>query len=113
MVREYKISTKLCKNAFLEIRSPTPKRKTILEKEGKQADLLVANNVLAHVPDLNGFVASIRRVLKPTGVAVLEIACEDGTTRFVAFAREFVPVVDLDAGHLVVDPAALDEGEGP
>lgn len=45
--------------------------------------------------------------------AVLEIAGEDGTTRFVAFTREFVPVIDLKAGHLVVDPAALDEGEGP
>jgi SAM-dependent methyltransferase len=39
---------------------------------GRQADLLVANNVLAHVPDLNDFVAGIRRVLKETGTATLE-----------------------------------------
>ena len=35
-------------------------------------DLLVANNVLAHVPDLNGFVAGVRAVLKPGGVATIE-----------------------------------------
>jgi SAM-dependent methyltransferase len=43
-----------------------------LAAEGRRADLLVANNVLAHVPDLNDFVAGIARVLKPGGVATLE-----------------------------------------
>lgn len=37
-----------------------------------QADVVHANNVLAHVPDLNGFVAGIATVLKPDGVAVIE-----------------------------------------
>ncbi len=41
---------------------------------GHAADLLVANNVLAHVPDLNGFVAGIRTLLKPAGVATLEFS---------------------------------------
>jgi SAM-dependent methyltransferase len=36
------------------------------------ADLVVANNVLAHVPDLNDFVAGIRRLLSPAGVATFE-----------------------------------------
>ena len=36
--------------------------------EGRRADLLVANNVLAHVPDLNDFVAGMERVLAPAGV---------------------------------------------
>ncbi len=36
------------------------------------ADVLHANNVLAHVPDLNGFVAGIATSLKPDGVAVIE-----------------------------------------
>lgn len=36
------------------------------------ADLLVANNVLAHVPDVNDFVAGISALLKPAGVATLE-----------------------------------------
>ena len=40
--------------------------------QGKQADLVVANNVLAHVPDLNDFVAGIEILLKPQGVATGE-----------------------------------------
>ncbi|CAN5835892.1 class I SAM-dependent methyltransferase [soil metagenome] len=43
-----------------------------LVTEGKQVDLLVANNVLAHVPALNDFVEGIRLILKPHGVATLE-----------------------------------------
>jgi SAM-dependent methyltransferase len=43
-----------------------------LHDEGKAADVFLANNVLAHVPDLNGFVEGIKILLKPTGVAVIE-----------------------------------------
>jgi len=43
-----------------------------LEEGGKQADLIVANNVLAHVPDLNDFVAGMKRLLKSDGVASVE-----------------------------------------
>ena len=43
-----------------------------LRQEGTQADVFLANNVLAHVPDLNGFVAGIATLLKETGVAVIE-----------------------------------------
>ncbi|HEY3230279.1 MAG TPA: class I SAM-dependent methyltransferase [Roseiflexaceae bacterium] len=43
-----------------------------LRDEGRQADLFLANNVLAHVPDLGGFVKAIRTILKTTGVAVIE-----------------------------------------
>jgi len=39
---------------------------------GEQPDLLVGNNVLAHVPDLNDFVAGMKIVLKPTGVITME-----------------------------------------
>jgi SAM-dependent methyltransferase len=39
---------------------------------GQQADLIAANNVLAQVPDLNDFLAGMKRVLKPLGVATLE-----------------------------------------
>ncbi|NMG05387.1 class I SAM-dependent methyltransferase [Brasilonema sp. UFV-L1] len=38
----------------------------------KQADLLVANNVLAHVPDINDFVAGCKILLKPKGVITME-----------------------------------------
>ncbi len=43
-----------------------------LADSGKQADVFLANNVLAHVPDLNGFVEGIRTILKPYGLAVIE-----------------------------------------
>ena len=39
---------------------------------GQQADLMVANNVLAHVPDINDFVGGFARLLKPQGVATFE-----------------------------------------
>ena len=43
-----------------------------LARAGRQADLMVANNVLAHVPDINDFVAGFARLLKPQGVATFE-----------------------------------------
>jgi len=43
-----------------------------LVAEGLRADLIHAHNVLAHVPDLNGFVAGIRTLLAPGGAAVIE-----------------------------------------
>lgn len=43
-----------------------------LADAGRLADVFHAHNVLAHVADLNGFVAGIAKVLKPTGVAVIE-----------------------------------------
>jgi SAM-dependent methyltransferase len=45
--------------------------RTVLASSGP-ADLIVANNVLAHVPDLNDFVAGIALLLAPDGVASLE-----------------------------------------
>jgi SAM-dependent methyltransferase len=44
-----------------------------LVSDGIRADVFHAHNVLAHVPDLNGFIAGVRAILKPTGVAVLEV----------------------------------------
>jgi SAM-dependent methyltransferase len=43
-----------------------------LVAEGKQADLILGNNVFAHVPDVNDFVAGIATLLKSQGVAALE-----------------------------------------
>lgn len=43
-----------------------------LAAEGYPADLIVANNVLAHVPDINDFVAGFSLLLKPGGVATFE-----------------------------------------
>lgn len=44
-----------------------------LVAEQGHADLFLANNVLAHVPDLQGFVQGIAHVLRPGGVAVIEV----------------------------------------
>ena len=43
-----------------------------LAQELEPADLVVANNVLAHVPDINDFLAGIAQLLKPTGLASIE-----------------------------------------
>lgn len=43
-----------------------------LVKKGQQADLMVANNVLAHVPDINDFISGFNKLLKPNGVATFE-----------------------------------------
>lgn len=44
-----------------------------LRSAGQEADVVHAHNVLAHVPDLNGFVRGIGRLLKEGGVAVIEV----------------------------------------
>jgi 2-polyprenyl-3-methyl-5-hydroxy-6-metoxy-1,4-benzoquinol methylase len=43
-----------------------------LVAEGKKADLLLGNNVLAHVPDVNDFVAGMKIILKPDGIFTME-----------------------------------------
>jgi SAM-dependent methyltransferase len=43
-----------------------------LAADGRRADLIIANNVLAHVPLLNDFVAGIARLLKPDGTVTIE-----------------------------------------
>jgi SAM-dependent methyltransferase len=43
-----------------------------LKEEGVAADLLLGNNVLAHVPDLNDFVRGMKTLLKPAGVITME-----------------------------------------
>jgi len=43
-----------------------------LVAKGRQADLLLGNNVLAHAPDINDFVAGMKILLKPAGVITME-----------------------------------------
>lgn len=43
-----------------------------LAQQGKQADLVVGNNVYAHVPDINDFTRGLQAVLKPNGTITLE-----------------------------------------
>jgi SAM-dependent methyltransferase len=44
-----------------------------LRNEGRAPDLIVGNNVLAHVPDPNDLVAGVRALLKPGGIASFEV----------------------------------------
>lgn len=44
-----------------------------LTEQGQSADVIIANNVFAHVADTNGFVSGLAQLLKPTGVAVIEV----------------------------------------
>ena len=43
-----------------------------LRSEGRQADLIIGNNVFAHVPDINDFTAGLKTALKPGGTITLE-----------------------------------------
>jgi SAM-dependent methyltransferase len=43
-----------------------------LSKKGQKADLLIGNNVLAHVPDINDFVKGMKIILNPGGVVTME-----------------------------------------
>lgn len=54
--------------------------------DGIQADVLHANNVLAHVADLNGVIEGMRLVLKPGGRAVIE----------VPYVRDMIEHVEFD-----------------
>ena len=43
-----------------------------LADNNQQADLIIGNNVLAHVPDILDFVRGLKRILKPTGIVTME-----------------------------------------
>ncbi len=43
-----------------------------LSQKGKKADLIIGNNILAHVPDINDFVKGLKLSLKPVGVVTME-----------------------------------------
>ena len=45
---------------------------TQLVGEGLAADVILANNVMAHIPEINGVIAGIKQLLKPDGVFVME-----------------------------------------
>jgi SAM-dependent methyltransferase len=57
-----------------------------LVASGRRADVIHANNVLAHVADTNDFVAGIAALLKPDGIAVIE----------VPYVRELIDRVEYD-----------------
>jgi len=81
-------------------------------RNGRQADLVTANNVLAHVPDINDFVRGFAALLKPHGVATFEFhhvkqlidGCQFDTVYHEHFSYLSMTAVDriFSAGGLVV-----------
>ena len=72
------------------------RRRSACAREGDAADLVVGNNVLAHVPDLDDFVAGVRMLLKPGGVV------DDGVPAPAAADRERRVRHDLPRALLVL-----------
>jgi SAM-dependent methyltransferase len=79
-----------------------------LAQAGRQADLILGNNVFAHAPDINDFVRGLRGLLKPAGRIVLEFPSATeliGKTEFDTIYHEHVfyfsltPLVPLFARH--------------
>ena len=75
------------------------------------ADLVVANNVLAHVPDINDFVAGIALLLKPQGRASIEfphlLSLLDGN-QFDTIYHEHYSYLSLKVVKRIADSTGLD-----
>jgi SAM-dependent methyltransferase len=87
-------------------------------RSGQQADLMTANNVLAHVPDINDFVRGFAILLKPNGVATFEFhhlqrlidGCQFDTIYHEHFSYLSLTAVErilADAGLTVFDVEEL------
>lgn len=79
-----------------------------LANEGKSADLLLGNNVLAHVPALNDFLEGMKHLLKPNGVITMEfphLMCLMNENQFDTIYHEhfsyfsFITVNNIFAAH--------------
>ena len=71
-----------------------------LADEGKKADLIIGNNVYAHVPDINDFTAGLAAVLEPTGTITLEfphLMCLINQTQFDTVYHEHYSYLSLNA----------------
>lgn len=71
-----------------------------LAEAGRRADLIAANNVLAHVPDINDFIRGFTKLLKPDGVATFEFPhlCElMANTQFDTVYHEHYSYLSLTA----------------
>jgi SAM-dependent methyltransferase len=89
-----------------------------LARSGQRADLMTANNVLAHVPDINDFVRGFAILLKPNGVATFEFhhlqrlidGCQFDTIYHEHFSYLSLTAVErifADAGLTVFDVEEL------
>lgn len=88
----------------------TPESADVLIATGIEADLLVANNVLAHVPDIVGFATSCRRLLTADGVASFEFHYLGeliSRTEFDTIYHEHFSYLSLAAVEAVFESAGL------
>jgi SAM-dependent methyltransferase len=81
-----------------------------LAAQGKQADLIIGNNVFAHVPDINDFSAGLKAALKPGGVITLEfphVMRLIEYTQFDTIYHEHFSYLSLHAVRHIFDSAGL------
>ncbi|MFH1446406.1 MAG: class I SAM-dependent methyltransferase [Chloroflexota bacterium] len=81
-----------------------------LAGEGRQADLVVGNNVYAHVPDINDFTAGLKVILKPGGTVTLEfphLMCLIEHVQFDTIYHEHYSYLSLYAVSRVFEQAGL------
>jgi len=82
----------------------------ILREKG-QADIIIGNNVLAHVPLINDFLLSVNNCLKPTGSAVFEFPYLKDLmehTEFDTIYHEHVFYYSLSAAKILAERAGLE-----
>jgi SAM-dependent methyltransferase len=81
-----------------------------LVDEGKQADLIIGNNVYAHVPDINDFTAGIKTILKPHGIVTLEfphVMCLILENQFDTVYHEHFSYLSLGTVKRIFEQAGL------
>jgi len=81
-----------------------------LNSKGIQADLVIANNVLAHVPDINDFVTGFSLILKPEGVATFEfphLLCLVEEAQFDTIYHEHYSYLSLTAVQRIFEANGL------
>ena len=66
-----------------------------LAKDGKQADLIIGNNVFAHVPDINDFVAGMKIVLNASGVITLEFPSLVNLINTISLTRSITSIFHI------------------
>ncbi len=72
-----------------------------LAREGVYADVILANNVLAHVPDINGFIAGVKKILKPGAIARFEFSYVGALIRSLEFDFIYHEHIFYFSGHSI------------
>ncbi len=81
-----------------------------LASGGQQADLIIGNNVYAHVPDINDFTAGLKIILKPRGIVTLEfphVQCLVLENQFDTVYHEHYSYLSLQTVKVIFEQAGL------